>query len=283
MTDAPTAEAPTISGNLPFYKKPEPISATRHGKLGIKRVEQPFGFAKSMHVAPATVSEFPMGGLDYPIIFVGPDRAPLLVMGLRENENLFVTPDGVWENHRYLPAFVRRYPFVFAEDKQNERFVACIDVEAPMVAENAETPLFEGEEPSAFTRDAINFLTSFEQQRQATREFCVRLRELDLFEEAKVTFTPANADGSQGEPRTIAEYVGISADKVAALSADQLTELNQKGFLRMIHYHQHSLNNWQKLINRAGERQAQEGGQAGAANGGQNPGQNTAGTTTVIN
>ena len=256
MTDAPPAEGPTITGNMPFYKKPEPISAARHAKLGVNKIQRPFEFARDMHVAPMTIGEFPMGGLDYPIIFAGEERAPLFVMGLRERENLFVTDDGRWENHRYLPAFVRRYPFVFAEDRDNQRFVACIDVEAPMVAENAETPLFEGQEPTAFTKDAVNFLTSFEQQRQLTREFVLRVRELDLFEDATVTFTPNNLDGTPGEPRKIAEYVGISYDKLKALPGEKLSELAGKGFLRAIEYHAHSLNNWQKLINRAGERQA---------------------------
>ncbi|NIR58894.1 MAG: SapC family protein, partial [Gammaproteobacteria bacterium] len=66
---------------------------------------------------------FASAGLDYPIIFTGPDRVPLAVLGMRAGQNLFIGDDGVYEPNRYVPAFIRRYPFVFAEDKANNRFV----------------------------------------------------------------------------------------------------------------------------------------------------------------
>ncbi|NIR58893.1 MAG: SapC family protein, partial [Gammaproteobacteria bacterium] len=69
---------------------------------------------------------------------------------------------------------------------------------------------------------AVDFLSSFEQQRRETLAFVARLNELDLFDNANVSVTPAQADGSQGAPVTVAEYVAVSADKLRALPADKL-------------------------------------------------------------
>jgi hypothetical protein len=50
---------------------------------------------------------------------------PAVLLGLREAENLFVDRDGKWDA-RYVPAFVRRYPFVPGKGPQGELLV-CID------------------------------------------------------------------------------------------------------------------------------------------------------------
>jgi hypothetical protein len=254
MADTSGSGGAAVTGSVAFYKRPEPLAPDRHGKLGVKRIDKPFLFAQGTHLVPITIGEFASAGLDYPIIFGGPDNVPLAVLGMRNGQNLFIGDDGAYEPHRYLPAFIRRYPFVFAEDKANNRFIACIDVEAPMVAENAETPFFNGQEPTQFTRDAVDFLSSFEQQRRETQAFVARLKELNLFDNARVTFTPQRPDGSPGDPVTVAEYVAVSADKLKALPAATLAELRDSGHLPAIYVHIHSLRAWQWLLRRAGER-----------------------------
>lgn len=48
-----------LSGNVLFYSKPEPLAKELHSKLGVKRMDGPFGFAKAGHAIPLTVGEFP--------------------------------------------------------------------------------------------------------------------------------------------------------------------------------------------------------------------------------
>jgi hypothetical protein len=244
-----------VTGTVAFYKRPEPLAPDRHGTLGVMRMAKPYLFAKTTHVVPLTVGEFSHAGLDYPIIFSGAEHIPIAVMGMRAGENEFIGEDGAFEANRYVPAFIRRYPFVFAEDRPNNRFIACIDVEAPMVVkENPDTKLFEGNEPTQYTREAVNFLTGFEQQRRDTQEFVKRLNELDLFETAKVSVRPQQSDGTAGDPVDVAEYTAVSFDKLKALPPETLAELLASGHLAAIFIHLHSLRVWQWLIERAGRR-----------------------------
>src|SRR6516165_7267891 len=96
LTPQPTP-GPEFSGNVLFYAKPEPLSNELHSKIGLRRVDKPFGFAASSNVVPLTVSEFPVAGISYPIIFAGERHQPLAVMGVNAGANLFVKPDGSYE------------------------------------------------------------------------------------------------------------------------------------------------------------------------------------------
>lgn len=55
--------------------------------------------------------EFPNAAEEYSIVFAGEgdNLLPVVLMGVREDENLYVDSDGGW-SAKYIPAFVRRYP-----------------------------------------------------------------------------------------------------------------------------------------------------------------------------
>ena len=89
----------------------------------------------------------------------------------RAGENVFTSPQGDVDPEVYLPAFVRRYPFVFASDPKSDKLLLCVDTEAQMVSSTPDVKFFEGEQASKFTEDAIEFRKEFERQRRATVEF----------------------------------------------------------------------------------------------------------------
>src|SRR5436190_2749634 len=124
-----------LSGNVLFYQRPEPLAKELHSNLGVKRMDGPFGFAKTGHAIPLTVGEFPLAAVTGPIIFVGDEKLPIAVMGLNAGENMFVKDDGTFESGIYIPAYVRRYPFVFANDDQNRQMVLCIDRAAEFIVD----------------------------------------------------------------------------------------------------------------------------------------------------
>ena len=160
---------------------------------------------------PLQVTEFGPAALSYPVIFGGEAYAPLAVMSIRQNENLFITPTGKFEPESYIPAFVRRYPFVLANDDAQARMIVCIDRDAAFLRPGGEIRLFENNEPTEYTRNAIKFCEDFEQERVRTEAFVKMLRELDLFETKQATFTPRNDDGTTGDPVQISEYFAVSA------------------------------------------------------------------------
>ncbi len=253
MTDAQNNGANgsnAVEGRVVLYKNPQPLAVAAHGKLALKNIARPFGFVETTHVVPLTVQEFGIASTSMPIIFAPDKKTPLAVMAARGNENLFVDKDGMWEVDSYIPAFVRRYPFIFAADDQNENFVVCVDEGAEMLATDGEIPLFNGEEPTEYTKGAMEFLQDFERQRRSTDEWVAIVNQYDLLEEKSVTFTPTNPDGSQGETVKIADYLAISEEKLNQLTDAQFLDLKNKGALAAIYAHLVSLLQWQKLVQR---------------------------------
>jgi hypothetical protein len=251
MTDTVNTHQAELSGEALFYVAPEPLSKETHGKLGLKNLENPYAFTARTHLVPVTVTEFGPASLCYPIIFVGAEKTPVAVMGVNADENLFVDEKGAYAADAYLPAYIRRYPFVLANDAAAQRMVVCIDSKAPMISENPDAPFFENGEPSAYTKGAIDFCNNFEQEAQRTLSFVNLLKELDLFEDKQATYTPPGPDGRPGEPQVIAQYQGVSEAKLNALSADKLKELATNGALSQIYAHLLSLFGWDRLIVKA--------------------------------
>lgn len=252
----PTDTAP-ISGNVLFYSKPEPLTPELHGKIGLRRVDGPFAFAAGSQIAPLTVAEFPMASSSYPIIFAGERFQPLAVMGVSNDTNMFIQANGLFEPGMYIPAYIRRYPFVLANDSANEQLVVCIDRNATMVGDLPDLPFFDpAGQPTDYTKNCIQFCNDFETENRRTESFVALLTELDLLETRKQMFTPTNPDGSLGQPQEVAEYFAVSEDKLKALPEAKIRELMDNGALPQIYAHLISLNGWDRLVSLALIRQS---------------------------
>lgn len=249
MSD-PLSAAGEITGNVLFYSKPEPLAPELHGKLGVKRMDAPFKFAKAGHAIPLTIGEFPLAAVSGPIIFVGDEKLPIAVMGLNAGENMFVRDDGVFEPGVYIPAYVRRYPFVFANDDKAGQMVLCIDRNAEFIVQGGDMPFFEKDgQPSEYTRNCMEFCNNFEMERQRTMNFVQLLKDLDLFETKTATFQPPSMPGAPPPPpQKIAEYFGVSEEKLNKLPTEKFIELRDNGALAQIYAHLVSLVGWDRLI-----------------------------------
>lgn len=237
-----------------FYSQPEPLNPENHGKLGLRQMDAPFAFAANAHVIPIHVSEFGPVSLSYPIIFAGEEKMPLAVTGLMNGENLFIDANGQHDPNTYIPAFIRRYPFVLAGNNAEEQLVVCIDRNAPMLAEGGAIPLFEDGKLSKFAEQAVEFCSNFETERRRTDLFVNKLKELDLFEVKESNFQPRLAEGGLGAPIKIAEYFAVSEEKLNKLSDADLKELHLTGALRQCYAHITSMFNWERIIGRASMR-----------------------------
>ena len=248
-TTTPLPPAAEFSGNVLFYSKPEPLSRELHSKIGLRRVDKPFSFAAKTNVVPLTVGEFPMAALSFPIIFAGDRYQPLAVMGIGQGTNLFVGEDGSFEIGAYIPAYIRRYPFVLANDQARGQMVVCIDRASPLLGEDCALPFFDEKgEATAYTNGCIEFCNNFETEGRRTESFVNLLKELDLFEVKRATMTPANPDGTPGEPQPLAEYFAVSEEKLRELEPEKLKELVGNGAVAQIYAHLTSLTGWDRLV-----------------------------------
>lgn len=257
MADAPAATA-TVSGSLPLYKSPEPISVQTQGGKGLKWTDRPFDFLAETHFVPVTLGEFGVACAQFPIIFLGEQKTPVAAMGLNAGQNLFVDPEtGQYERHSYLPGYVRRYPFVSAshtEDK--DKFTVCVDTGSALYSDKPDEPFFNDKgEASPFLERAIDFVRRFEADVLQTREFVTRMEELGLFDEQQATFQPRDPQGQpSGDPQVIASYQAIAGEKLKEVDPKVLAELRDNAYLGAIYAHMLSISRWETLISRAAAR-----------------------------
>jgi hypothetical protein len=247
MADTAATEA-RLTGSVPLYKNVEPLNRQKHRNYGVRTISSPFNFLKDWHFVPAISPEFAFACGSYPIVFLGERKMPVLVMGLRQGSNLFVKEDGTFDADHYIPAYVRRYPFVSATNPDQPSTV-CVDMDAEfIVSENPERPFFdENGEPTDYTRQAVDFVSAFENDARATEAFVEKLVALDLLEQKDVKV--ANPQDPEN-PVTVAEYWGVSSDKFAELTAKQLKELQESGSLTAIYAHLFSLQRWDRILRR---------------------------------
>ena len=238
-----------VTGSVLLYHNPEPLDAERHAKLGLRRSPTPFGFAAGQHYVPLNVNEFGPAGVIYPIIFAGEVHTPLAVLGLQEGENVFVDDKGAYRPGCYVPAFLRRYPFIGAVDNAAQRVVVCVDRGASLLTEDKpDLPLFENGEATDYTKNCVEFCSQYDTDRARTESFVGLLNEVELFEPKQTTYSPRAPDGTPGQPVLVSEYFAVSEEKLKALSPERLVQLRDTGALAQIYAHLHSLFLWDRLI-----------------------------------
>lgn len=231
---------------LLFYKKITAIDKDKHRDLRIGAIKD-FRFTAETNSVPLAAVEFFEAAKEYPIVFAGrgsPSPVPAALLGLRSNENLMLGAGGKWDA-RYIPAFIRRYPFVLASADQ-EQFVICVDEGHPAVGSKDGEALFSAQgEPTPYLNNAIAFLRDFQGETQRTREFMKRLAELDLLHEVA-----ARAEVKSGGAYQLSGFSVVNETKYRALDKDVVDELFRKGWLALIDAHLLSLGNLGRLVDR---------------------------------
>jgi hypothetical protein len=256
-------------GKILFYRQLEPLSIEKHRSLGVSNVANPFSFLAETHLVPLTVDEFGLAAVCYPIIFDTQSKTPLAVMGLKPGMNVFLGADGSLDPEVYLPAFARRYPFLpviaggeqaiqttEAQTRGDERILVCIDRAAKMLSATPELPFFEGDKPSRYTQEAIQFCREFDALGKRTQEFVKLMDQHGLFELTPLALPRAKSDGTPDEPMKIGEYLRISEQKLNALPKETFLELRDRGVTAVMHAHLLSLGLWPKILSRAARIQA---------------------------
>jgi len=226
-----------------FYEKPRPLDRAKDVKLKISRPTH-FRFTATTNAIPVLVDEFPMAAAYYPIVFAsGPSPVPAAVVGLKNDSNLFLDKDGRWLNGAYLPAYVRRYPFILMDDPEQKQFVLCIDEKSDMLSEQGEYALFEGEQPSDFTKSAMEFCAALRQQGDATDAFVAALKEHNL-----LVPNDAQIDLRDGTRLQLSGFLVIDPQKFDALPDSIILQWRKKGWLGLVYAQLLSSHRWQNLV-----------------------------------
>lgn len=238
-----------------FYNGLEPLSTEMHGGYRI-RPQDSAPYLAAQHAIPVTVEEFPLVQRHMPIVFsVGDDAIPLALMGLNEGVNVFMDDDGrvKGDGPLYIPAYVRRYPFMLARLRpESEELSLCFDPTSDAVGAFDEgEPLFDGAQPSEVTKQILQFNEQFEQAGQRTQNFMKELREQELLMDGEVSI---QMDGN-AQPFIYRGFQMVNEQKLQEMRGDQLRKMNQSGMLPLLYAHLFSLS----LMRDVFARQAQQG------------------------
>ena len=228
-----------MTKQLLFYGKAVPVMESRHADYAVNRGDH-FDFAAAVNAVPVVVSEFAKLSREYPIAFTesGGQYQPVALCGLRDNENLFVNNEGHWAAD-YIPAFVRRYPFVFHK-KDGDEFVLCIDEGYEGLNQSGEGhKLFEnGSEPSEYLKKMLGFTTSYQKDVQTTAAFSESLKAHDIVRPAQISFPMP--DGQQAATRGLHM---VDRELLENLPGDVLEAMAKSGELAHVYAHMLSLQN----------------------------------------
>lgn len=233
-----------------FYWRPVPLTAATHGWMKI-RPENHYGFSARTNAVPLTMPEFVLAARHYPIIFVGPNLIPTVALGFRSDENLLVNDAGAWERGQYVPAYVRRYPFILLGRPTDQRLQLGIDDAAGTGMQGAR-PLFEGEKETDVVRNALGMSEQFHQAFGATQELSAAIKASGLVEERPLEFR-----GADGKPINMGSFNAVNEQKFRDLDDTTANLWRKNGFLHAIYFHLQSLNNWEALLDRANRKQEQ--------------------------
>ena len=215
---------------------------------------------RALNAVPISLAEFTLVARDYPIVFVTSDAGKtytvFAVLGLEPRSNLFIMADGTWDRRAYVPAYVRRYPFCMAtitvDGKTRDERLVCVEKKA--LREKGDR-LFD---------DAGSALPEWEKQQQLLVEY-----EADLLRTNDMAKAVADmgvlepfsmqAQPNEGPPIALSGMARVNEQKLAALEAETLRALIERGYLASVYAHIASLGNFQRLLDRRaslGARQA---------------------------
>lgn len=246
MNDKTAATARSVHS---LYRKPVVVDRHKHASLRVAPV-QLFDFAAGVQALPVTVSEFKEVQKEYPLVFArGQDKKllPLALLGLRKNENLYVAGSGAWDA-RYVPAYIRRYPFIFSEGGE-DRLTLCVDEAYKGLGTDAGEALFEEGQESPYLKRMLEFMTAYQNDFRLTGEFCKHLDDLGVLVQMS-----AMAEMKSGEKYVVNNFLMIDEGKLRAIDSVSVGRLFQSGELSPIYAHLMSLSNLGRLIDRLAAR-----------------------------
>jgi hypothetical protein len=233
---------------LSFYEKPILLDRNAHRNLRLKTTPSGLKFAAKSVALPIAPAEFPHSALEFPIVFAVNETGsstPIGLFGVRENENLFIDENGVWQGF-YIPAFIRRYPFVLNVDPTSNAPYVLIDEAFDGISETEGERLFEEDgKETAFMKSTLEFLSDFMGQSEQAGLFVETLKKHDLLIPQQVVFTR-----SEDESYTLDGFHIVDEKRLSALSDEVTLQLARSGDLARIHTHLLSLNNIHRVVQR---------------------------------
>lgn len=236
--------------NPPMYTNLVPVDRVQHKNTRMKTGVSAIDRLRPLNSLFIAVAEMADVALEYPVVFVrvgggegqNPAIAPLAVFGLKQGSNVFIKNDQ-WQG-RYLPAYIRRYPFAMARlSDANNDMALCLDIDSGAFSETEGEVLFkEDGEASELLLNAKQFCENFEIEAERTRQACEALQQLNVLQDMRF-----EAQLPNGEKLDVDGFMTINEKTLAELPDDKILELHRNGLMEVITMHRLSLRHMSRL------------------------------------
>lgn len=235
-----------------FYRKPVILNSEEHRNWKLRALPG-VQFTRNAHAVMLLAHEFFDAAREFPIVFIrdGEIVMPIVMLGLSENENLFTDDSGRWYA-RYLPAYIRRYPFILSEPIDGNTYVAVDEDCEAVVTDGGEGERIFDEEgnPTDVLKTIQEFVSQFQDSYNVTRQYTQMLDSLGLFKDMSLKAVMKD-DGAE---HNLTGFLVIDEEKLQNLPDDKVVELHKSGAFRGIFTHLFSLANVNLLIERQAAR-----------------------------
>jgi hypothetical protein len=232
-----------------FYKSIELVDLNKHAQLGISQTQNQFSFAAATNIVPIVISEITFAMAHYPLVFImeGGASTPALValVGNGDGKNQFVSATGAWRAQTYIPAWVRRYPFILVnQNAQSPNTALAFDPASDLLNDKHPVKLLKESQATEALNGILAFQRNMASALEATAAAAKALNEAQVLEASGLTFTPP--DG-QTEPQKVSGFMLVNESKLLALNGAALEKLNRTNALSLAYAQLFSMKNLQNL------------------------------------
>lgn len=217
-----------------------PINKAQHKEACWTRFQN-YTHAAHEVLVPLMATELVRAQQSLPISFtrVNDNVWPAAVLSIRQDRNLFVTPNGNWIEG-YVPAQIRSYPFRLAHTGSGEQ-VLCFDEESGLMGAEGTRFFDDDGEPSDILKQILDFLHQIEAARTPTQSICKAIEAAGLLVPWDIKI---NMDGVL---KPLNGLLRIDEQALLALPAEQLKALADAGAFPAIYAQLMSMQNIGKL------------------------------------
>lgn len=256
MASAPQPQLPL------FYKDLMPLNSRDHASWRARTVDKA-SWLGNQHAIPLTVEEFPHAQRNYPIVFsAGDNPVPLALMGLNEGVNVFFDEEGKPLGDAYIPAYIRRYPFLLAKLRPDaDEMSLCFDPSSNILGDFKDgEALFAEGQPSEHTKGVLEFCEKFEEAGARTQAFMGELIGADVLMDGEVSI---QQNDRPDQPYIYRGFKMVNQEKLKELDTEKVKAWHDNGILPLIYAHLMSLDLMRVIF----AKQAEQGkGPVAAAN-----------------
>jgi len=221
-----------------IYNKVEALDKKKDQSLRVNPLED-FGYAEDLANCGITLNEFMEAKKSFPIVFVKNEAgySAIGMLGL-DGKNVFISEkDKTWKQDSYIPAFVRRYPFIFIS--QGDKLTLALDKDCKAINKKSGKLIFDKDgEATESTKGVMNFMEAYQKDANITSQIIAEFDKIGILEEVQLNM------GEGEDSKIFKGFMRVNEEKLNALDDKMLLGMVKNGIYKLILAHLESLDNF---------------------------------------